>query len=163
MEGHIGFHHGADVLSLQCNAPLLKDRFGDAGPPGCCKLSGECVNGTANLIELAHLNWVDRRDDKATPYRIAQQPVLLQKSQCQQDGRAGHVEYFRQFLLLDPDPGCEPAIGDGIQQLLVHLIDVVGLIRNSGEVHGYRLDSLAGWSVRIHEQTNLRVSDVQHK
>ena len=138
MEAHVGGDHGRHRTVLHRLAPVLDQRRALLARPVRVAFrglaEGEAFHDGAQVVHVAHVVQVDRRDDQPAPGRIAQHALLAQQQQCLLHRLARHAQCFGELFLDDALAGLELALGDLRNDGVVHLLGQVRL--QSQDFHG---------------------------
>ena len=134
VEGDVLLDPFADVSVLPRARPSARRccRASTSDEPGRARLNslggeagGEPVERAADLIEVAHAARLDRRDRQSPLADFDRQALPLQQLECMAHRLARHRKPFGHFLLRQPFARRQRAVGDGIHQSEVDLLDQV--------------------------------------
>ena len=84
------------------------------------------IDGAAYLIELADPQGIELRDFKTLAAAFGDQALAMQQMQRVADRLPGDAEFFRKLVLPDAVPRRQCAVGDGLENPRIDLIDQVG-------------------------------------
>ncbi len=106
---------------LQIRAPGSIDLAASGRQPG-----RQRIDGAAHLVELADPQRIELRDFKTLAAAFGDQALAMQQMQGVADRLPGDSEFFRKLVLPDAMSRRQCAVGDGLENPRIDLIDQVG-------------------------------------